>query len=76
MPALRDLRHGRGLSLQELGDLVGVGWRHIAFIETGDRKPSLDVAIKIAKVFNLPIEDIFVAPHCTKYTRKRKGGQQ
>ncbi|CEO06000.1 DNA binding protein [[Clostridium] sordellii] len=44
----------------QLGELLGVTPRYIAFLEKGERTPSLDIAFKIAKIFDTTIEDIFL----------------
>jgi putative transcriptional regulator len=43
----------------ELGDKVGVTRQTIAAIEQGKYSPSLEVAFRIARVFNRPLEDVF-----------------
>lgn len=39
---------------------MGVSRQSIIAIETGKYNPSLELAYKIAKVFNLTIEDVFI----------------
>lgn len=48
---LRGKRQARGLSLVELGALVGVTDVQISRIETGSRSPSYETALKLARVF-------------------------
>ena len=43
----------------DLGDQVGVTRQTIAAIEQGKYSPSLEVAFRIARVFNKPLEDVF-----------------
>lgn len=43
----------------DLATRVGVRRETIVFFEQGKYNPSLELAYKISKVFNLPIEDIF-----------------
>jgi putative transcriptional regulator len=43
----------------DLGDRVGVTRQTIAAIEQGKYSPSLEVAYRIARVFNRPLEDVF-----------------
>jgi putative transcriptional regulator len=47
------------LSQQALGDALGVSRQTIISIENGKYDPSLPLAFKIARLFGLPIEDIF-----------------
>jgi len=56
---LRVLRAERGWSQAELGGRVGVSRQAVNAIETGKHDPSLPLAFKIARLFKLPIEDIF-----------------
>ncbi|MFA3902028.1 helix-turn-helix transcriptional regulator [Clostridioides difficile] len=45
----------------------------MAFLERGERVPSLNTAVKIAAYFNTSIEYIFLKSNCTKSTLKKKG---
>lgn len=56
---LRVLRAERGWSQAELGGRVGVSRQAVNAIETGKHDPSLPLAFKIARLFELPIEEIF-----------------
>jgi putative transcriptional regulator len=56
---VRELRGEKGLSQQALGDALGVSRQTIISIENGKYDPSLPLAFKIARLFGLPIEDIF-----------------
>jgi len=58
---LRDLRTSRGWSQAELGARAGVSRQAIIAIETGKFDPSLPLAFKLARLFDLSIEDIFDA---------------
>ena len=57
---IRDLRTGRGWSQVELGERVGVSRQAIIAIETGRFDPSLPLAFKLARVFGVTIEDLFI----------------
>jgi len=50
-----------GLSRQELADRVCVNYQTIGFIERGDYSPSLELALGIAKVFHVAVEEVFAA---------------
>lgn len=56
---LKEHRNNRGLNQQELGRLVGVSRQTISLIERGDYSPSVKLAIKIARVFDTSVENIF-----------------
>lgn len=53
------LRAERKLSRQELADRLGVHYQTIGFIERGDFKPSLELALRMGELFGLPIEAMF-----------------
>jgi putative transcriptional regulator len=57
---LKVLRAERGWSQEELGKRVGVSRQAINAIERGKYDPSLPLAFKLADIFNLPIEEIFI----------------
>jgi putative transcriptional regulator len=56
---LINLRRMHGLTQQEIADKLKVTRSFYGMIETGDRNPTLDLAKKIAEMFNANIEDIF-----------------
>ncbi|KPV96329.1 antitoxin HipB [Pseudoalteromonas sp. P1-9] len=47
------------MTQKELADRVGVTRQTIMAIEAAKYSPSLEVAFKIAAVFNLPLESVF-----------------
>lgn len=56
---LKTLRVERGWSQAELAERLDVSRQSVNSIETGKYDPSLPLAFKIARLFRLPIEDIF-----------------
>jgi putative transcriptional regulator len=56
---IRELRAKLNLSQLELAQKVGVRRETIVFLEKGKYNPSLRLAHDIARVFQLPIEEIF-----------------
>ncbi len=56
---VRELRHQRGWSQQELGQRLGVSRQTIHSIESGRYDPSLGLAFRISAVFERPLEAIF-----------------
>ena len=52
-------RAERGASRRELAEAVGVNNQTIGYLERGDYKPSLELAMKIAAYFGVPIELLF-----------------
>jgi putative transcriptional regulator len=53
------LRSERELSRKQLAEAVGVHYQTIGYLERGEYSPSLVLALRIAEVFNLPIEAVF-----------------
>ena len=56
---LRVLRAERGWSQAELGGRLGVSRQAVNAIETGKYDPSLPLAFKLARLFEMPIEEMF-----------------
>ncbi len=59
---LRVLRAERSWSQQDLGERLEVSRQSVNAIETGKYDPSLPLAFRIAELFDLQIEDVFVSP--------------
>ena len=59
---LKVLRAERRWSQQDLAERLEVSRQSVNAIETGKYDPSLPLAFRIAELFGLPIEDIFVSP--------------
>ena len=53
------LRTERGLSRKGLSEVLGVNYQTIGYLERGDYAPSLELALKIAEFFDLPVEMVF-----------------
>ena len=52
-------RMNRGLTQEELAEKVGVSRQTVIAIEKGNYTPSVMLALRIARVFKVPVEDIF-----------------
>lgn len=57
--SLKSTRESRGMTQQELAERIGVRRETILHLENNRYNPSLEMALKIARVFNLKIEDLF-----------------
>ncbi|MGY1653687.1 helix-turn-helix transcriptional regulator [Geodermatophilus sp. SYSU D01119] len=53
------LRAERRVSRKELADGVGVHPQTIGYLERGEYSPSLALALRIARFFDLPVEAVF-----------------
>jgi putative transcriptional regulator len=59
---LKSLRATRRWSQQDLAERLEVSRQSVNAIETGKYDPSLPLAFRIAELFDLAIEDVFVSP--------------
>lgn len=50
---IRERREALGISQKELAEKCGITQSHLCDIEQGRNKPSIDVAVKMAKVLNI-----------------------
>ena len=61
--SIRSLRFANGEMTQaDLADRVGVTRQTIIAIEQGKYSPSLEVAFQIARVFRVPLDEVFHYP--------------
>lgn len=63
MPLLNRLKEYRsrlGVNQTEMGKFAGVSRQTISQIERGDYSPSVTLALKIAKICEVRVEDIFI----------------
>lgn len=58
---LKILRAERDWSQQDLADRLGVSRQSVNAIETGKYDPSLPLAFRIAELFGLAIEGVFLS---------------
>jgi putative transcriptional regulator len=57
---LRRLRFNADeMTQQDLADKTGVSRQTIVAIEKGNYSPSLELAFRIARIFNTPLEEVF-----------------
>ena len=56
---LKEYRARQGVDQQEMGRLAGVSRQTISQIERGDYSPSVTLALKLAKLCQVSVEDIF-----------------
>jgi putative transcriptional regulator len=61
--AIRALRFARGEMTQaQLAERIGVTRQTVIAIEQGRYSPSLEMAFQIARVFGVPLDDVFQYP--------------
>ncbi|MCF8572127.1 helix-turn-helix domain-containing protein [Gordonia sp. HY002] len=59
---MKELRTRRGLRLADVSESTGVSISILSRLESGLRNPSLDVLLKIARVFHVPLDELVGAP--------------
>lgn len=57
---LEEIRKKRGIKQEELADKLEVSRQTIGSLENGRYNPSIILAFKIARFFEMSIEDIFI----------------
>ena len=57
---VRELREHNGWSQGDLGERLGVSRQTVNAIETGKYDPSLPLAFRISRLFQVPLEAIFL----------------
>jgi len=57
---VEEIRKERGLRQEELAEVLEVSRQTISSLENGRYNPSITLAFKIAKYFEMQIEEIFI----------------
>ena len=57
---IEEIRKERGIRQEEFAKSMGVSRQTISSLENGRYNPSIMLAYKIAKYFNMTIEEVFV----------------
>lgn len=57
---LEQIRKQRGIKQEELADALEVSRQTIGSLENGRYNPSIILAFKVARYFNMSIEEIFI----------------
>ena len=66
---IKELREERGLTQEQLGQMVGTSRQAINAIETEKFEPSIWLAYDISQVFNCSIVEVFLFEDSTRKTR-------
>ncbi|GGW77601.1 MULTISPECIES: helix-turn-helix domain-containing protein [Streptomyces] len=61
-PRLRTLRHERGITLAGLAAMTGVSESTLSRLESGQRRPSLELLLPLARIYDVPLDDLVGAP--------------
>lgn len=57
---LKELRAREGYNQTELAKRANVSRQTISLIERGEYMPSILIAVRIARIFNEPVENVFI----------------
>ncbi len=57
---VEEIRSARGLRQDELAKAMGVSRQTISSLENGRYNPSITLAYKLARFFEMTIEDVFI----------------
>jgi transcriptional regulator with XRE-family HTH domain len=61
-PRLRRVRELRGLTLIETSKRTGVSKSTLSRLETGQRRPTLELLLPLAQVYNVPLDELVGVP--------------
>jgi transcriptional regulator with XRE-family HTH domain len=61
-PRLRSLRQQRQLSLAALSATTGISTSTLSRLESGGRKPTLELLLALARAYQVPLDDLVGAP--------------
>ena len=61
-PRLRTLRRERGMTLEELSDVTGVSVSTLSRLESGKRRPTLDLLVPLARTHRVALDQLVGAP--------------
>ncbi|RKE20069.1 helix-turn-helix domain-containing protein [Streptomyces sp. TLI_171] len=61
-PRLRALRHDRGLTLEVLAAETGISVSTLSRLESGGRRPTLDLLIPLARAHRVALDQLVAAP--------------
>ena len=67
---LKEYRARLGVNQQQMGAMVGTSRQTISQIERGDYSPSVTLALKLARVCGVTVEDIFEYEEETDHERE------
>ena len=73
---IKELREQRGLTQEQLGELVGASRQAINAIETEKFEPSIWLAYDISKVFECAIEEVFLFDASPRKSRADSSRQE
>ncbi|GGQ28916.1 helix-turn-helix domain-containing protein [Streptosporangium pseudovulgare] len=61
-PRLRELRKKRGSTLSRLAESTGISVSTLSRLESGERKPTLELLLPLARAYQVPLDELVGAP--------------
>ena len=61
-PRLRALRRRRGATLAEISEVTGISVSTLSRLESGGRKPTLELLLALARAYGVPLDELVGAP--------------
>lgn len=61
-PRLRTLRTRRGATLERIAETTGISVSTLSRLESGGRKPTLELLLPLARAYQVPLDDLVGAP--------------
>jgi transcriptional regulator with XRE-family HTH domain len=61
-PRLKRLRNRRGVTLADLSGATGISKSTLSRLETGQRRPSLELLLPLAQAYRVPLDELVGAP--------------
>jgi transcriptional regulator with XRE-family HTH domain len=61
-PRLRALRQRRGTTLAQLAATTGISVSTLSRLESGERKPNLELLLPLARAYQVPLDELVGAP--------------
>lgn len=61
-PRLKRLRTQRGITLRTLAQRTGISRSTLSRLETGQRRPTLELLLQLAHAYDVPLDDLVGAP--------------
>ena len=78
-PRLRQAREQRGVTLTELSEATGISKSTLSRLESGQRKPSLELLLPIAQAHRIPLDELVAAPEVgdprIRFTPQKRNGR-
>jgi DNA-binding XRE family transcriptional regulator len=69
---LQDLRLAKGLTIEQAAKILEISKQYLSMLENGHRNPSDSLKMKMAKLYDCDIIDIYLAVNSTKRLKRKE----